>query len=163
MMLQSVSLPLSLSRLLFTCSSSGVGEFDVMTHRCWRCFFFKQLGWHPCIHFPPPPLCINDSNLSCSRAQMQVRIWRQAAVIISTTERTGWSRIICGGGWQCQHLSLHKLLEETVKIFQSLSLLLVRKDKPKKNDLVWRLGFFFCLDPECRDWRQRISLWVFIW
>ena len=40
----SLSLSLSLSRLLFPCSSSGVMEFDAMTHRCWRWVFLSSLG-----------------------------------------------------------------------------------------------------------------------
>lgn len=74
MMWQPVLLPLSLSPPLSR-SSSGVREFDAMTHHCWR-WFFKQLEWHPSFFFFS--FCINKSNLSCSGAQMQVWIWRRA-------------------------------------------------------------------------------------
>lgn len=71
MMWQSVSLPLFLSPP-FSRSSSGVRQFDAVTHR-WR-WFFKQLEGYPFIRFFFFVLCINNSNLFCTGAQMQVWI-----------------------------------------------------------------------------------------
>lgn len=108
-------------------------------------FLFKAAWMTQRVYFLA--LFINDSNLSCSGAQMQVLIWwwaedcssatiLQFFPLLSTTHRAGWLRgltLSVEEKWDCQHLRFLKDRYEHPCCVFKISGALVSTDKVKQK------------------------------